>query len=58
MLKFLGGVAIHLANSIASKSFQILASSLFLVFDDRVSLNGSTSPMDFAVHSCFPSTKY
>ena len=55
MLKFLGGVAIHLANSIACKSCRTLACSLFLVFDDSVSLKGSTSPIDLAVHSCLTS---
>ena len=35
-----GGVAIHLANSIACNSSGILASGLFLLFDDRVGLNG------------------
>ena len=35
-----GGAAIHLANSIACKSSGILASSLFLLFDDHVGLNG------------------
>ena len=52
LCKFLGGVAIiHLANSIAHKYCRILANSVFLVFDDRVILSGSTSPMDLAVHS-------
>ena len=57
MLKFLEGAAIHLANSITCKSFQTLASSLLFVFDDRVSLNGSTYPMDLVLHICFPSKK-
>ena len=48
----LGGVAIiHLANSIMRKYSVILANSVFLVFDNRVILSGSKSPMDLAVHS-------
>ena len=47
-------IVIHLANNVACKSYRI---SLFLVFNDHVNLNGSTSPMDLAVHSCFPSEK-
>jgi len=41
------GVAVRLANSIVCKSNGILASSPFLLFDDRLSLNESASPMDF-----------
>jgi len=44
-----GGVAIHLANSMACKSSRTLAYSLLL---DSFSLKGSTSPIDLAVHSC------
>ena len=59
MLKFLGGVAIHLANSIACKSCRTLACSLFLVFDDSVSLKDLyTSPIDLAVYSCLTSHQW
>ena len=54
----LGGVAIiHLVNSIVCKYRRIPANSIFLVFDDRVILSGSTPPMDLAVQAPLQNTE-